>query len=531
MKEMYILSLVPAFIYVFIKSKKSLHMLQQNFYNENNRYLKWISRNLFKVFLEIDMAFVVFVSFMFLTFNVSMLLYIIFYSLCIFLYVKRVSKEQVKKPLVITARIRRLYTTLFILFIMMQIPVILNFDQTRLPYYYMSLGIIIYINFIMIYIVNVINKPVEKFVFLKYRRQATKKMKNMNNIPVVGITGSYGKTSSKNILNDVLSVKYNSFKSPKNYNTTYGIINTINNYLDKFSDIFIAEMGAFRRGDIKELCDLVHPKFGILTKIGTAHLESFGSRENVQKGKFELIESLPSDGTGVLNMDDDLQTSYQLKNDCKIIWIAIENEEADIRALNIKLSNHGTTFDVKVKGEKEMLHLETKLLGRANVYNILGSLAIAKELGLTNEQITIGVRKVSVIEHRLELKKYKHVTLIDDAYNSNPVGAEMALEVLSMMPGKKMIVTPGMIELADAQYELNLNFGKQIAKVCDEVILVGETQTKPIYDGLLTQKFQKQKVHVINDVMEAFEIIEKFKTSETFVLIENDLPDLFNEKE
>ena len=146
-----------------------------------------------------------------------------------------------------------------------------------------------------------------------FKRKAIRKLKEMTNLKVVGITGSYGKTSSKNILNDILNVKYNSFPTPKNFNTPVGLIITINNYLDKFNDIFIAEMGAFKRGEIKELCDLVHPTYGILTTIGTTHLDSFGSRENIQKGKFELIESLPPDGIGILNADDPYQVSYQSK--------------------------------------------------------------------------------------------------------------------------------------------------------------------------------------------------------------------------
>ena len=112
----------------------------------------------------------------------------------------------------------------------------------------------------------------------------------------------------------------------------------------------------------------MHPTYGILTKIGTAHLDSFGSEENIRKGKFELIESLPSDGIGVLNGDDELQTSYKLKNDCKIVYIGIDNPNVDFRAINIKLSNKGTSFDCVFKGEKETVHFETRLLGKANIY-------------------------------------------------------------------------------------------------------------------------------------------------------------------
>ena len=387
-----------------------------------------------------------------------------------------------------------------------------------------------YFEYLYMYIINITNKPIEKCIFLYYKRQALKKLKSMSNMDVIGITGSYGKTSSKNILSDILNIKYNAFPTPKNFNTTYGMINAINNYLDKFNDLFIAEMGAFKCGEIKEICDLLHPKYGILTRIGTAHLESFVSRENIQKGKFELIESLPSDGVGILNGDDEYQLNYKLKNKVKIIWIGIDNKDVDVYADNIKLSNTGTTFDVHFKGYKKKYHFETKLLGKANIYNILAGIALGDYLKISKEDLIRGVKKVNSIEHRLELKKMGNINIIDDAYNSNPVGSKMALDVLNLCPGKKIIVTPGMIELGSEQYNLNFEFGREIAKVCDEVILIGKAQTKPIYDGLLKEKYDIKHVHILNDVKKAFPLINSLSEGETYALLENDLPDIFNEK-
>jgi UDP-N-acetylmuramoyl-tripeptide--D-alanyl-D-alanine ligase len=351
----------------------------------------------------------------------------------------------------------------------------------------------------------------------------------MPNLKMIGITGSYGKTSSKNILNDILSIKYNVLPTPKNLNTPYGLMITINNHLDKFTDIFIAEMGAYKKGEIQELCDFVHPKYGILTKIGTAHLESFGSQENIQAGKFELIESLPHDGVGILNGDDSLQVEYKLKNNCKILWIGIDNKNVDVRAENIKVTNEGTTFNVIFKGDKKKYEFETKLLGYANVYNILASIALGYEFGITIQELQRSVKRVKPVEHRLELKKYLDINIIDDAYNSNPVGSKMAVDVLDTMPGKKIIVTPGMTELGEMEYELNKTFGNHIAQICDEVVLVGKTQTKPIQDGLMESKYNKKNIHILNDVKEAFVLIQKLKEGETYVLLENDLPDIFNE--
>ena len=144
--------------------------------------------------------------------------------------------------------------------------------------------------------------------------------------------------------------------------------------------------------------------------------------------------------------------------------------------------------------------------------------------------LIMGVKRVNSVEHRLELKKYGNINIIDDAYNSNPVGSKMALDVLKMMPGKKIIVTPGMIELADMQHELNMKFGEYIASSCDEVILIGEEQTKPIYEGLMNKNYDKKKIHILNDVKKAFPLMQQLSDGETYVLLENDLPDIFNEK-
>lgn len=527
MKLYFILSLVPCFYYLIFKTKKAMHMLQQNWYNDGNRYFKWIISNHNKIFITFDVFFLLFVLFKLLNYKVSIMLFVLFYIVVYFLYKKNIEKEQSKKPLVITSRIKRLYTTLLIIYLLIIFPMVICFDYRLIYGYYLYIGLMIWLNYFFVMIANIINKPIEKIVFIYYKKMAEKKLNNMIGLKRIAITGSYGKTSTKNILNDILNVKYNSFSTPKSFNTMYGLMNAINNYMDKFNDIFIAEMGAFKKGEIKEKAEFIKPKYAILTTIGTAHLESFGSRENIQSAKFELINSLPDDGIAILNMDDPYQVNYKIKSKCKKLWISLKNSKADIYTKDIKLSGNGTKFICVLN--KNEIELETKLLGEANIYNILSSVLLAYELGLTEEQIKIGVKKINVIEHRLELKKINNITIIDDAYNSNPVGAKMAIDVLSYMKGKKIIVTPGMIELGDKQYEYNMEFGREIAKVCDEVILIGKEQTKPILDGLKKEKYSDKKIYILNDVKEAFTLMKKLSDKNTFVLLENDLPDIFNE--
>ena len=523
-----ILSFIITIPYLILVSKNNLHMLQQNFYNENNRYLKWGKNNLNKIIIKEEIIILVVNLLNIVLQNDYLLLINLGY---IYLYIKvkkEKDNEQVKIPLKITSRLKRLVITISIIYLVPFILYILLNNSIYLTIYL----ILVFINFLIVYLSNIINIPIENIVFNYYKMKAIKKLKSINYLEVVGVTGSYGKTSSKNILNDILSVKYNVFSTPKNYNTQYGLILSINNYLDKFNDIFIAEMGAFKKGRIKLLCNLVKPKYGIITSIGTAHLETFGSRENIQEGKFELIESLPKDGVGILNRDDPYQVSYKLKNNCNIIWIGIDNKDADIYATNIEMNSKGMSFDVifKDKNIKEKFH--TKLLGKPNIYNILAGIAFGDYKGMSINELKMGVERVKPIEHRLELKKVGNKNIIDDAYNSNPVGASMALDVLNLMDGFKVVVTPGMIELGEEQYRHNKEFGSKISLVADLAILVGKKQTKPIYDGLIESGYDKDKIIIINDVKEAFTIIDNLKIKEeTYILLENDLPDIFNEKE
>ena len=522
---------------VFFKTKRSLHMLQQNLYNENNRYLKWIFKNS-KQFIDLDILLVLIAvcgSLFFYdkdTMSVLAIVGLIIIGYLIgFCWIKRIKNDQNKKPLVVTARIKRLIFTILILYF---IPLSL------MSYYLLNslfvwkmlivLTVMIYFNVFVVFVANIINFPIERLVYFHYKSKAQRKLKNMSNLKIIGITGSYGKTSSKNILSDILNIKYNALPTPRNLNTFNGLIMTVNNHMDKFTDIFIAEMGAYVKGEIRGLCKLIKPKYGILTTIGTAHLESFGSEENIISGKFELIESLPSDGFAVLNGDDPKQVNYELKNNVKTIWIGIDNKDADVRAANIRCSSNGTSFDVVFKDSDKKYEFETKLLGNHNVYNILAGIACGVEFGIDIDDLIKAVKSVKPVEHRLELKRLGNFYQIDDAYNSNPVGAANACKVLGMMPGIKVVVTPGMIELGAKEKEYNKKFGEQIAEVADYAVLIGEKRTVPIKEGLLDNGFDKDKIIVFNDVRDAYPFIGTLTgKKDVYALFENDLPDTYNE--
>ena len=531
---LYYVLYILIFLYVITVSMKSYHMLQQNLYNENNRYLKWIWKNKKLIYKNVDLFGIVFSVVILLTENIHLInlcLVVLMgiYVVSFFKFQDNKKHDQNKKPLVITKRVRRLMVTTYVLHLF---PILMSiFINELAPYCLLVLTIMASLNFYVIFIAVIINFPVERGVYHYFEHKAKSKIKSMPNLKIIGITGSYGKTSCKNILSDILNIKYNALPTPKSLNTFNGIMITINNKLSKFDDIFIAEMGAYVVGEIHRLCELVTPKYGIITSIGTAHLETFGSAKNIQKGKMELIEFLPKDGVGVLNRDDENQKTYKVKNNCKILWIGIDSDDVDVKASNIVCSGKGTSFDVRFGDNDKLYHFETKLLGRHNVYNILSALALGYEFGISIKDLQLGVKKVRPVEHRLELKKLGNFYQIDDAYNSNPVGAKSALEVLDMMDGDRIVVTPGMVELGEEEEKLNKRFGEQIADVANKVILIGEKRTKPIYDGLIKAGFKKEDIYISNDVREAYTILNNLKgKKDMYALFENDLPDTYTEK-
>lgn len=529
-----ILFILFYYIYFIYRSTESLHMLQQNLYNENNRYLKWVKNNLNRVYNSWDFLPLLFFATIYFisdqsiidfTFVASAMVYIY----CIYLEYHKNKVNQNKIPLKGTKRIKRLFITTLILFtvpILLLLKVKNNIFMASILL--VSTMMVVFIYYVL-YLVLIINTPIDKLENYYYLNLAKKKLKCFNNLKIIGITGSYGKTSSKNIVNEILGSHYITKPSPKNYNTLKGLMITVNNYLDKFDEVFIAEMGAYVRGEIKEICDFLKPKYGILTTIGEAHLETFGSKENIQKAKFELIESLQEDGLAILNMDDPYQVNYQLENKVKVLWISLNNNKADFYAENINISNKGMEFDCVFKDER--IKLRTYLLGKHNIYNILSAVALSINLGVSYDDIKSAVLNLKPVEHRLELKKIGRFYQLDDAYNSNPVGASNALEVLSLMDGDKCVVTPGMIELGLKEKVENYKFGKEISQVADYVILIGKKRCQDIYNGLVDNNFAKDNIFISNNVVDAYKIINSLVDSKKkmYALFENDLPDIYTE--
>lgn len=503
-------------VYFYKKIRHGLHILQlENYYND--RYSYWMKINLKTVLSVrvIGLMVIPIVLFAFGKTKIAFALEIIAY-LCLIFTSKR-KKE--KKPFVVTSRIKRMYFTYLVL-----ITILVIF--TNLGNCILGLGIANFVAIIaysFVYIVNLINKPIEKYIRHGFCNKASEKLQSINGMKVLGITGSYGKTSTKYIVNTMLSQKYNPLMTPESYNTTMGVVRTINEKISPINNLFVCEMGAKYTGDIKEICDIVHPDYAIITAIGPQHLDTFKSLDNVRKTKLELVDSIPDDGIAFINWEDENVRNSIINK--PIVKYGL-NSDSDYYAKNIEINERGSEFDVVIPN-KDSIHIKTKLLGSLNVLNIVCAVAVADKLGLSEEEIKLGAKYIKPVRHRLELKQNPNGSIIiDDAYNSNTKGAKMALEVLKNFKNRqRILITPGIVELGDKDEEINKELGRNAADSSDFIILVGEKQAKPIYKGIKEKGYDESKVFIAKNLEEALAKMNQIITADSVVLLENDLPD------
>ena len=488
-----------------------LHMFQLNSYKPHEQR-KWLKDNFLSAILSRNTTSILAIC----ALPFGLVGYII--SSVLFLLGGYINlPKTAKKPLVYTNRIKRMLITLGII---MAVIIAVVFIKTKTI---ILLPVILFLSSFIVLFANLLNRPIEKSINNYYINDAKKMIKEMPDLKVIGITGSYGKTSVKYFLNKLLSAKYNVLMTPESFNTTLGVVKTIRTSLKATHEIFICEMGAKNIGDIKEICNIVNPYYGVITSIGPQHLESFKSIENVILTKFELADAVNREGVVFLNNDNGYIKSQTVLQ--KSVKYGITSSDCDYIAYDIKVSDKGSSFKMKLDNIEYVF--QTKLIGAHNVLNIAGAISVAHTLGVKADDLIYQTKLLESVPHRLQLIKGNNALIIDDAYNSNPSGAKAALDTLSAFDGVKILVTPGMIELGEKQDECNRIFGTQASKVCDYVVLVGEKQTKSIYQGLLDANYSTTKIIVANNLKDALKAVENIKTNnlQKIVLLENDLPD------
>lgn len=494
-------------LFAFLSGRRYIHMLQLNSYRPE-RYLRWLKEDVRRIF-NLRALFVL----------PALLLYPVSPNgaktaagaLLALLNLRKASAA--KKPLVYTARVKRLFVTFMIINALF---------LSAAPHPFLLIVLLASAGLLEGEIVLLslwINGPVEQAIARRYYKEAKEILRSMKHLIVIGVTGSFGKTSTKYIVTRLLSEKYNVLMTPGSFNTTMGVVRTIRESLKPTHQVFVVEMGAKNRGDIKELCDLVSPNFGVISSIGPQHLETFQSMDAIIDTKFELADAVSKNG-GVmfLNYDNEYIRGRAFEGR-KVTYGTGGN--GDITAGDIRYSAQGATFSV------DGHPMRTKLLGRFNVVNIAGAFALARHLGVAEADIAAAVRHLEAPEHRLKLSKNGRYTLIDDAYNANPSGARAALEVLSLFSERKILVTPGLVELGEQMEEANRALGAQAAGAADDIVLVGEKQAPPLREGAIRAGFPSERLYVAGDIYDALRYVDTITGEPAVVLLENDLPDNF----
>ncbi|MDR1671719.1 MAG: UDP-N-acetylmuramoyl-tripeptide--D-alanyl-D-alanine ligase [Alistipes sp.] len=521
----HIAALAAICFYAAARLRRELQMLQQNSYRPD-RYWRWLRGQAGVPSVDVVTDILMF-TMLGGFFRSSVAIYAIVAIALASLYKGvRAMLRRSKKPLVFTARAWRIYLVALGLTLAATAGVWLWGGVWWAAAVALVTGVAgaPYVAIAAVWMLS----PVERAINRRYLDDARRILRSLPRLVVIGITGSYGKTSTKHYLHRILSERFSVVMTPGSFNTTLGVVRTIREHLKPYTEVFIVEMGAKQPGDIAEICELVHPSIGIITAVGEQHLESFKTIENVQRTKFELIDALPPDGVAILNDDFEYIASRPVDNVARVMRY--------------------TSRDVSPPP------FETRLVGRYNLSNIYAAWLAGRTLGMTDAEMRHAIADIRSVEHRLEVRRTPGgVTIIDDAFNSNPHGAAMALEVLAGFgnntpqskpqatheggpgrpdgspnaSGRRIIVTPGMIELGPKQHELNRTFGRQIAAAADIAVIVGQYNRQAILAGLDDEGFPNENIYAANDFADASQHVSKLTHTGDTILYENDLPDTF----
>ena len=559
--------------------RHDLHMLQLSSYQFPG-YFRTLKRSSVRERLFPVLSLICFVVTLCAPHTSPFLMPLIILFVAVTLFVFRPKKA--KKKFVMTPRVKRLCVTLAVIVVLCA----LLHAPSGADGWYVTALLFIWISVIglspfFVALANLINRPVEQAVNNGFVNDAVRMLKEQPRLRIIGVTGSYGKTSVKYYLTTILSEQFDVLMTPESYNTPMGIVRTIREQMKPTHEIFVCEMGARHVGDIKEITDFVHPDDGVLTAIGEQHMETFFTQDNIVKTKFELLDAVEekhpenkAEKTGTLPGAAGAGCKF-VNGDNKLIRANMKYPDAitygleegnDFRAIDLKVNGAGTVFKIQlseriarrlaaeqgyavkapvqvsdktdvtakasdavpgVRGGIPGMEFHTVLVGAHSIQNITGAIAVATLYGIPASKIRMGVRRIEPVPHRLEVKKHGNVTILDDAFNSNPAGAKAALDTLAMFEDAvKILVTPGMVELGSREDECNGIFGAQAAPVCDYIILVGEKQTQALKKGILDAGFDPERLFVKAGFDEASRLMYELDAGrEKVILLENDLPD------
>lgn len=438
------------------------------------------------------------------------------YALFSFVFVCAVTSEKVKNPPVYTKRLMRLFAFSGLLTVAENVVALCILHDFRFTLFSTCAP---FLSVATTFVANVILCPFERINNERYVKKTKKELSENDCLIKIAVTGSFGKTTVKNVLYAMLSKKYETVKTDKNFNTPLGIAKSVKN-VGATTRIFIAEMGARKKGDIKKLCDVVQPQHGIITGVTGQHLETFKTIDRVYKEKFSLMDYVANDGFIVVNRNGIEREVTLPKN---AFFVGGKGDFA--YAENVEINSEGSNFCLYLDGEKYFA--TTRLLGRHAVDDIVTASALAKKLDVPAQDILDAVKSLKSTPHRLELINNGRINIIDDTYNGNPVGALRALEVLKAFDARRIVVTPGLVELGKDEARENEKLGREMAKVANLVMLIGR-RGEFIKKGLVENGFPEENVLIFRKLSDAERYFPDLFSAGDVVLFLNDLPDEYN---
>ncbi len=385
-----------------------------------------------------------------------------------------------------------------------------------------------FLTFLIMELVQVPTNLWKRLIYMKAR----KKIEMQKELIVVGITGSYGKSSTKEFLYTILSRRYNVLKTSGNINTEIGVAQTVINHLKPEHQVFIVEMGAYRKGEVKLLCDIVKPKIGVVTGVNQQHLALFGSMDNLlsAEGGRELSEALPKSGLLVLNGDNkyclDLYRKANLQPGArKIIYSAKgDRVDSDVWTEDVSIHKEFVSF-LALDKDKNAVHFRVNVLGGQNIQNILAAILVARELGMSFEEIAEACKDIKQDQASMALKKGNHgISVIDSSYSANPDGVLADLDYLNIFPGKKVIVMPCLIELGKESGRLHEKIGRRIGEVCDIAIITSKDNFNDIQKGVVEAGKKPESIVLCDRADDIYSILTLSCKSGDAVLLEGRVP-------
>ena len=514
--------LITSYVFTFFISLYPLLYylnLYQKQYYDFRRFIKLFFQkftlNYGKILIFILFSVASFISIKNNSLNVIRYLLILVFSFMLY-YIKIDDKII---PFKITTRVKRFiigYTFLYALFVFFSLLIRVNFYHIPYLYFYffpLTYVISCYVNFL-----------IEKLVIKKYIKQAKNKLQKCKKLTIIGISGSYGKTSTKNYIYHLISKSYSTLTTDKSYNTFNGILKTINEKLNPSYKLLLLELGIDKINGMNKFIDFFNFDIATLTAIGSQHLSTFKSIDNIEKEKMKLLTSLKKNNIAIINLDEKRIEKNQKNLKCKIITISA-TKKADIYATHINCLLEKTVFNLNIFNKT--YKVTTQTTGKHHITNILIAIAIAKQLNISDEIIVKRLQTLSNPNNRLKITHHEKWTILDDSYNSNYIGFINALNTLNLANSKKVIITPGLIELNKDNTNKNSEIADKIYEIADIILLVSDN-AKTIYNYLINKNNNRKIILYFELYKEAINYLKhNYEDKNITILIENDLPESY----